>query len=173
MRAAEACCTPKNIVAAAMKPSATQRVRRILVIVCSLNEGHQSTSARAWRLQIDLADRELEDGAFVRARIDPDVAAMARHDALHDRERYACPGMRRLLLDLLEGKEELPREVQREAGAVVAHAVDREVNAAAAGHLDERHGALPASRDRVCQEIGPDEPQHLAIAAGRGQLAHI
>src|SRR5438046_2133581 len=88
--------------------------------------GLSSTSRISTRLCIvPVSQCKTERGATIRFGLSPDVAAVAVHDALHDRQAYARTLVVLGPVQPLKDSEELARVPHIEADAVVANEVDR------------------------------------------------
>src|SRR5437588_3531784 len=104
-------------------------------------------------------------------RLGPDASAVARDDALDDREADAGAGKLVLPMQALKDAKQLVVVAHVEARAVVAHAVNQVCAAALAGDLYPRRGLAAAVLQRVGQQVDPDLPEQRGVAVRGGQRA--
>src|SRR5229473_8640756 len=104
-------------------------------------------------------------------RLGPDASAVARDDALDDREADAGAGKLVLSMQALKDAKQLVVVAHVEARTVVAHAVNQVRAALLAGDLYPGRGLAAAVLQRVGQQVDPDLPEQRRVAIRRRQCA--
>src|ERR1700693_5308754 len=130
---------------------------------------------QSWCVSFRRRDRqcELKARAGIERALRPNATAMARYDAMHDRQSHA--GTREILRSVqpLENPEQPVRVTHVETGAIVLHLINRLAIFDPTADLDPRLRPLRTVFQGVADEVAPDLTNHRRISRGRRQLGNL